>query len=374
MSKTIFQLEDSLYEYMPEGEVDDLVGWITHMNAPYAQDYGSTRSDREIDHTRQDQASHNLGTVPSSRTIPSSVARGDVNATEYVLKRTNELLHVPTSPPKPSHLNFLSQCAQDKCHNSSTIQTKGIETKSILIKQDFKNFDPDRTIFPSKSSCSSSESSTFILDEDSIYQHFKSWKPSKSVEESIQGRTKKAIKTSVQHQGDISQTLDESALVAFGTLLQESMTAMLLPLAHAHMKRLTALKHRMAKRKLMLKRRKHVSSCIQVYDDETSDDTCEWILPVTTATRKLIHDREKEIPTFVSVPMPYLLSSLPPTIPWDTNHTMACQLKSDKKIEVFGVKRLLHKWCKVHKLNVRFVILNNHLFRIFLGNYTFGAY
>jgi hypothetical protein len=125
-------------------------------------------------------------------------------------------------------------------------------------------------------------------------------------------------------------------------IIQESLTAMLLPLAKRHVSRCRMMDKR---------KRLDVISNHQSFHDS--------LVPWTVSPSEAIVNMARDIKT--TNPPSYLLSSIPPTRTLDSNHESEKQGDKTQDATYF-----LNTWCQTHELDPLFVSKNMNLFHVFL--------
>jgi len=366
-----------LWDAMPVTELSKLVGWATHFD-------GANRNSTSVHNIRINEGKAMAHTNKLHRMVNPVNVRCAV-ATVGIPTCVKPWIHMPSPPPKPSHLIFLSQCAERKLKQTEeNIQKRAEEARSLMrldhIRSSKKVHSDDSSSFLSH--CLSSS------DDDSDYNtFFKSFVKSKTMEHRSVRRPKgfhNRGKDESQSQSNeatkalnVFMTMDKTALISVGVMIEEAMTAMMLPLARehvAHCRRLEA-------------REERVRDCCEVRDrwpewkkqqvilGKVKDSSfVDWTLPPICAIANL---SRKHIDRGATSPFrhAYLSSSLPPSM------TLKNTTTKRTKEEISGLvtskdtderegaeQKAIDHWGDMHGFNMDFISKNTNLFQIFLDN------
>lgn len=351
-----------LWGAMPVTELSELVGWATH-----------------LDDTNN--GSEDVENVEKQHGLARSVDLRCAVAREVIPTFIKPWIHIPSPPPKPSHLIFLSRCAERKIEH---IQERMMKEPPPM------QFDQ----IQSNSNVHSDDSSSFIThflsasdDDNDNNTCFRSFETQKRMKRSLtqrpEGFQNNGIDVSQSQLNEASNvvlTMDETALISVGIMVEEAMTAMMIPLARehvAHCRRLE-LKEEIVRERSEVRGVWSGGKKKQVRLDKVKEASfVDWTLPPIHAITNLVGKSP--------FGFAHLSSTLPPTM----SSTMVRRLHVAKKIipkqmdidtprlisqkDVMSVDDKIHlqheainHWCNMHGFDTDFVANNTDIFRLFL--------
>jgi len=362
--------DNCLWRHMPSWEISNFVGWATR----YGDDVNYVRSKET-----------NLMNVARPHNASIAKELHSLRVSSFI----NPWIYMPTPPPKPSILLFLSECATRKLkHSEEKIQKRLTDTRLSM----FDEYTQCSRNLHSNDSLSFLSNYLSSSDDDSKYKrYFESFEKSKTAERWSVQRPNGFLNTGSDvlqlnetlsdSYRNVLMTMDETSLVAAGMMVEESITAMLLPLASEHVtrcRRLEALETR-ARRSSKCKPYWPESKKLDFILDEAGDDSfVEWTLPSTHSIIKLIEKNLETRAFDYSFRNAYLPSSLPPAMTLTIENMVTSEsipehiafISRGKRATTICKKdltnRAIHHWGNVHRFNMDFISSNPTFFELFL--------
>jgi len=274
-------------------------------------------------------------------------------------------MHQPTPPPKPSHLVLVTVSAQKKIQSILSDYRHSNKRPKMISKFKCKEW----TLWSDDSTSSSSSQdgkseSDHDDDEDSTFKLFKNFYPTRHVQihtpitadPGNQQRSKQIPqeREPVFNPNHLYHTMNESAVIALGMILQESLIAMVVPLARRHVSRCRMLE----------KRKQQQHGVFNTQLDPFHDPLVQWTVSPYEAIGNMTDLAMNRRKMDKTLPSSYLSSSLPPTRSMDDvpEHSNCSSTAIIQDPTLFYI----NQWCEKHNLDPLFVSKNMNLFHIFL--------
>ena len=333
-----------IIEQMRDIEIYDLVGTAN----------GCSSGDSNVDHS--------YGNRGMDMNIKYESNRNRYNAKKYMETR---LWHMPYVPPKRTHLEFFLQCAGLKLHQSETLARKYASQYETLFEREIKLDEISGIKNGEKSNNSDGDDNMQRNEKDNkinfesddstspVYQPFRDFKITEKIKEwKLKEENNKEYAESYKkicndavikkwEQLRLYDSFDETALVAMGLLVEESMIATLLPLAKHHVSRCRFLE--ISKQKCQESIMRDAVMPLSTFNDPF----VQWTLPLHEAIANLCHPVEAKEKK------------------WDSDDIFlpSSSVASMNILNNLTIKNRIDKWSLVHGIGIEFIGENMDLFQ-----------
>ena len=365
--------DDSLVQHMTIPQISDLVGFANSASTVASANENNNNDSNLTMTNNSTKASINHLNNTTIHVNDSSSNDKEAKKKEYDTFVETRMWHMSntTTPPKPSHLDFLLQCASYKTLQSQTeaeqiykMYQESCKPNSVDDRAD------DNTLDVNNNSCSATtttNNSTIHDKSDILNQNQTVIVQNTKTNNAIEENAKESLKRKSKQLEKLYNQFDETALVALGMFMEESFIASLLPLACDHVTRCRYLEKRKMeegndvqylvekKKKEKNNHNKEIGCDNNDHDDDdvledVNDPFTQWILPAEEAISNLavhssgINQCKQQTSQSMNTP-----SKKPPQ-----NH-----------VNTFKSHQELRNWCVAHEIDQKFALNNLDLLKSF---------